>query len=850
MTPYDPRAVGARCDACPLQGRRVVPPEPARLMLKMIVVGEGPGRYEEKVGRPFVGPSGKMLDAALIEAGAHRADCFMTNAIQCRNDDDKELALAIPCCAPRLARELVALPKEIPILSLGAQAARVTIGKSGIQKYRGFVWHAPEVKSSQVKNARRQVERIKKATTWRLKSSRKVALKKAESVLALIEARAAIAGRVVIPTVHPAFILRGADMWTPVMRVDIKRAVRWAQAPFPLEDEGGFEKTNDPVKATKLLKRLGKFVNVDIETIGVDPMNVKITCIGVCDVEDTSKVVMLDPWSAKLASALRAALKDRTVLTHNGPAFDVIALLERHNIRFGKNEDTLIAHRAFASHMPQALSHVASVYVDCAPWKLKFKSTEEKGATSFGVKDEDLAKYCRADVVLASLAWKRMQQDLAPERKVYELDMQMAELYSRMQRIGIRVDRDRQADLSLRLKRRSIALVREMRSLLDRRGFSPAKPNDVRKALYKQLKAPLWLAPPTPTGLPSTAAIVLESLRDHDSRAGKLADLIIRWRSANDSRSEYLDGVHVHTDGRVHASWGAVQTGRPRTRRPNILNIPRIAHCAGCGVKLLDGVAHKKTCKTHDVAEPEAQLRDIYIAAKGTKFVYFDLAQAEMRFAAHISNDPIFIASCAKDIHTENACILFPDGAEMIRADPKGKGAKFRQMAKTCGFAVAYLAEASTIYTNLVSLGFDVDMADVEMMLDNLRTSYRAYYSFVAENVRKCQKLGYMRLPFSGRIRYFGFFPKPAEISNTPVQGGVADVMNVRLLELEKRKTKGARLLIYHYDSAIYETPDAECADMERIVKDMWAEPIVVPHNGVSFVQPIEQKCGERLSDF
>jgi DNA polymerase I-like protein with 3'-5' exonuclease and polymerase domains len=370
------------------------------------------------------------------------------------------------------------------------------------------------------------------------------------------------------------------------------------------------------------------------------------------------------------------------------------------------------------------------------------------------------------------------------------------------------------------------------------------------------------MAPKTAkTGEPSAAKLFLERMKeDTSTRAGKLADLITRYRSANDSRAEYLD-VYIHTDGRVHPSWRQVETGRPATRAPNVLNVPKTAKCGSCGVTLIDGVAHGKwkevdgvntfiKCKKPDVPQPEDQLRDIYVAPPGHKLVYFDLSQAEMRMAAHISGDPVFIESCSKDIHTENACILFPEGADMIRADPKGKGFKFRDMAKPCGFAVVYLAEAEKIFGTLQQAGFDVSPDEVETMLNHLKSAYRVYYRYVDSNVELCRRQGYLRTVFHGRIRWLGRQPKPTTVGNFPVQSGVADVMNERLLELDRRKTKGSHQIIYQYDSAIFETPDAEVKDMERIIRDLWAEPIVIPHNGLSYVQKIDFHVGERLSDF
>lgn len=70
----------AECTACPLFARATQTvfgegPAPASLML----VGETPGDQEDKAGRPFVGPAGKLLDRCLAEAGIDRAETYVTN---------------------------------------------------------------------------------------------------------------------------------------------------------------------------------------------------------------------------------------------------------------------------------------------------------------------------------------------------------------------------------------------------------------------------------------------------------------------------------------------------------------------------------------------------------------------------------------------------------------------------------------------------------------------------------------------------------------------------------------------------------------------------------------------------
>jgi uracil-DNA glycosylase len=49
---------------------------------EVVLVGEQPGDHEDREGRPFVGPAGRLLDAALEEAGLDRADVYLTNVVK------------------------------------------------------------------------------------------------------------------------------------------------------------------------------------------------------------------------------------------------------------------------------------------------------------------------------------------------------------------------------------------------------------------------------------------------------------------------------------------------------------------------------------------------------------------------------------------------------------------------------------------------------------------------------------------------------------------------------------------------------------------------------------------------
>jgi DNA polymerase len=131
-------AEAAGCRACPLwrDATQTVfgeGPPGAELML----VGEQPGDQEDRAGRPFVGPAGRLLDDALAEAGIDRDDVYLTNAVKHfkwkargkRRIHDKPSWGEVGACRPWLDGELAAVEPRVLVL-LGATAAQGLLGRS------------------------------------------------------------------------------------------------------------------------------------------------------------------------------------------------------------------------------------------------------------------------------------------------------------------------------------------------------------------------------------------------------------------------------------------------------------------------------------------------------------------------------------------------------------------------------------------------------------------------------------------------------------------------------------------------------------------------------------------------
>jgi DNA polymerase len=112
---------------------------------KIMLVGEQPGNREDLEGKPFVGPAGKLLDAALEEAGIDRKQVYVTNAVKHfkweprgkRRIHKKPNAAEIAACRPWLDAEIAALRPKI-IVCLGATAAQGLLGRDfRVTRHRG-----------------------------------------------------------------------------------------------------------------------------------------------------------------------------------------------------------------------------------------------------------------------------------------------------------------------------------------------------------------------------------------------------------------------------------------------------------------------------------------------------------------------------------------------------------------------------------------------------------------------------------------------------------------------------------------------------------------------------------------
>lgn len=178
-TPFEQlRDEALGCTRCPLAaGRTQVVFGMGDPTADLMFVGEGPGAEEDRQGLPFVGRSGKLLDRLMgEEMGRTRDSCYIANVVKCRPPDNRDPRHdEIAACRPYLESQIDLIGPRV-IVTLGNFASKLLLDTTdGITKLRGRTYPYRD-------------------------------------------------GTVLVPTFHPAAVLRGGGEAMARMRSDLVRA--------------------------------------------------------------------------------------------------------------------------------------------------------------------------------------------------------------------------------------------------------------------------------------------------------------------------------------------------------------------------------------------------------------------------------------------------------------------------------------------------------------------------------------------------------------------------------------------------------------------------------------------------
>ena len=129
------------CTACPelAATRRQVVPGVVPKQVRLLLLGEAPGAREDETGLPFVGASGRLLDALLAEAGALRSDVGVLNTVKCRPPGNRPPTRTESRTCRGWTERQLALAAPRVVVALGLSATRWFLGPTTLAAVRGLL---------------------------------------------------------------------------------------------------------------------------------------------------------------------------------------------------------------------------------------------------------------------------------------------------------------------------------------------------------------------------------------------------------------------------------------------------------------------------------------------------------------------------------------------------------------------------------------------------------------------------------------------------------------------------------------------------------------------------------------
>ncbi len=113
-----------RCRRCPLGAQRAhIVVYRGAVRPRLVFVGEAPGRDEDRLGVPFVGRAGRVLDEAIATLGLSPTSFGILNVVKCRPPNNRLSTRSVHACQPFLDRQLSLLRPRL-LVPLGAHALR------------------------------------------------------------------------------------------------------------------------------------------------------------------------------------------------------------------------------------------------------------------------------------------------------------------------------------------------------------------------------------------------------------------------------------------------------------------------------------------------------------------------------------------------------------------------------------------------------------------------------------------------------------------------------------------------------------------------------------------------------
>jgi DNA polymerase-1 len=373
-----------------------------------------------------------------------------------------------------------------------------------------------------------------------------------------------------------------------------------------------------------------------------------------------------------------------------------------------------------------------------------------------------------------------------------DVEMPLVEVLGAMERVGVRLDVHRLAEIAARVSDSIDGYRAEIYELAGGE-FTIDSPKQLGQVLFERLGLPTFRK--GKTGY-STDRQVLKLLADRHP----IVPLIGRYRELTKLDNTYLQALPqlVHADGRLHTTFNqtVAETGRLSSMNPNLQNIP-IRTAVG------------------------REIRDAFVAEEGWRLVSLDYSQVELRILAHVCGEPAMADAFRRgeDIHTATAAEVF--GLELGDVDRVT-----RDRAKAVNFGIVYGISDFGLSEQL-----SIPRDEARRYIDAYLARYPRVRSFIDTTIAAATQDGFVttllgrRRPIpelSGRTVQQRQLGERLAV-NTIIQGSAADIIKVAMIRAyDALREAGvqARMVLQIHDELLVEAPADEVDAVAAVVRD------------------------------
>jgi len=450
-----------------------------------------------------------------------------------------------------------------------------------------------------------------------------------------------------------------------------------------------------------------------------------------------------------------------------------------------------------------------------------------------------------------------------------------------METTGMLLDQPRLTLLAQKYGNKRAELARKLQDLLQWPEFNPDSPAQKAAALFNwakpgsDMRIPVGAMPRrfTPilstegrkweevlkkpealkTATPSTDKESITNLRllhpkDELLEAMQLYSAVSQTvKSFTGSFQELADGSHVvekglmskmWPDGRIHCRIRqTVETGRYGHSDPNMAQMPKTA----------EGLVARAF---KDDLNPPPSIRSCFMEQEGWCYVDCDWKQAELFVMAWLSNDTCMQAKLLDpdaDFHSEVAVDMFrlerppQDYSKGMKDWLKDNGwIKFRTIAKTIVFGIAYGRGAAAVAEQVRLEGIDLSLEEAQQAVEKFKTTFPDLAAWLEAQQQAVGSRGYVENGFGRRRRFDPTEDREMQAHqrrqamNAPIQGTVGDLMSLALVNMYVMRTMERphlrfRIVMSVHDQILVACPVEEVDETLEVISTSMCERCRIP---------------------